>query len=85
MLVSVEGHAVKHLTSHANKSVSQLARRVISSWKNHFEEKLSRPSLDVRCDHMTTASRATARRHIAAALATGGALESLVRYERALF
>jgi len=66
--LSVAGHAVKQLTSHGDKNVSQLARRVISSWKNHFEEKQSKPSLDVRCDHATTESRTTVRRHITAAL-----------------
>jgi len=59
---------VKRLTTHTDKSVSQLARQVVSSWKNHFEEKLSRPSLDVRCDHVTTESRETVRKHIRDAL-----------------
>lgn len=70
------GHAVKRLTSHSNKSVSQLARCVISSWKNHFEEKLSKPSLDVRCDHATTESRTTVRKHITAALLADSEHES---------
>jgi len=69
---------VKRLTSHTDKSVSQLARRVLSSWKNHFEEKLAKPSLDVRCDHETTASRETVRKHIANALMIDCQQESLV-------
>jgi len=59
---------VKRLTTHTDKTISQLARRVVSSWKNHFEEKLSRPSLDVRCDHATTESRDTVRKHVHSAL-----------------
>jgi len=74
------GHAVKRLTTHSDKSVSQLARRVVSSWKNHFEEKLSKPSLDVRCDHATTESRETVRKHIRAALMTDSEHESTVSF-----
>ena len=73
MLLS--GHAVKRLTQHSDKAVCQLARQVISSWKNHFEEKLSRPALDVRCDHATTESRQTVRKHIGTALLIDNELE----------
>jgi len=78
LILSVTRSCCKRLTSHDDKSVSRLARRVVSLWKNHFKEKLSKLSLDVRCDHATTESRETVRKHMSTALMTDHEHESLV-------
>jgi hypothetical protein len=77
--VSIEGHAVKRLATHADEKVSQLAKQVIQNWKSHFEAKLSRPTLDVQCDRKTESVRHTARKHIASALMTDESTDEQVR------
>ncbi|ELU07490.1 hypothetical protein CAPTEDRAFT_4346 [Capitella teleta] len=62
------GHTIKRLTKHDDEAVATLAAEIVKEWKQHFQEKLNRPLIEVRCDKKTEELRSTARRHLRKAL-----------------
>jgi hypothetical protein len=59
---------VNRLTKHADKEVAAAAGQLVNKWKTHFQEKLDRPMIEVKCDKKTEELRKNARKMITAAL-----------------
>ena len=56
------------LTKHSDPQVQNLASKLVKEWKTHFEEKLDRPMIEVRCDKQTEKLRKTGCKLLAGAL-----------------
>ncbi|ESN99635.1 hypothetical protein HELRODRAFT_176805 [Helobdella robusta] len=67
------GYAVKSLTNHKDQKISSLASEILKSWQQFYAEKLSKPLIDVKCDHKTMFSRNIARKHLTNALKSDSA------------
>ena len=59
---------MNRLTKHADREVADKAQELVNKWKEHFQQKLDRPMIEVKCDKKTEELRKSARKMIGAAL-----------------
>lgn len=62
------GHTINKLTKHSDEVVRSTATEVVKQWKTHFEQKLDKPKIEVKCDIKTEKLRKTGRKMLAAEL-----------------
>ncbi|XP_041359912.1 transcription elongation factor A N-terminal and central domain-containing protein 2-like [Gigantopelta aegis] len=68
MLDTNIGKIVNKYRKHTDNEISTLARRVYVKWKNHFQDHLDRPKIEVKCDAKTEKMRAAGKRFLSDAL-----------------
>ena len=59
---------MNRLTKHTDSEVAEAARQLVDKWTKHFQQKLDRPMIEVKCDKKTEELRKNARKMIGAAL-----------------
>lgn len=62
------GHTVNRLTKHSEAEVVECAQNLVKKWKDHFQQKLDRPMIEVKCDKKTEELRRSGRKMIASTL-----------------
>lgn len=72
------GHTVRKLTKHKDRDVAEFSTKIVKKWLSHYEAKLSRPLIDVKCDNETEKVRSAGRKHLAKALQLSSTTEDVV-------
>ncbi|KAH0519755.1 transcription elongation factor A N-terminal and central domain-containing protein 2 [Microtus ochrogaster] len=62
------GHIVNKMRKHSDPEVASLAKEVHTEWKTFFEERVDRPSIEVRSDPKTESFRKNAQKLLSNAL-----------------
>ncbi|XP_041507835.1 transcription elongation factor A N-terminal and central domain-containing protein 2 [Microtus oregoni] len=62
------GHIVNKMCKHSDPEVASLAKEVHTEWKTFFEERVDRPSIEVRSDPKTESFRKNAQKLLSNAL-----------------
>jgi len=63
------------LTKHKDRDVAELSKKIVKKWLTHYEAKLKRPLIDVKCDNVTEKVRSAGRKHLAKALQLSSNIE----------